>query len=67
MSHNKIQKPRGRQPDEFEKTVAAALYDLESHVNELKTELRQLHITAAKEVYILYLLLYSFIFYLKNI
>jgi small subunit ribosomal protein S7e len=37
-------------PDEIELAVAQALLDLESSVSELKTELRPLQISAAREV-----------------
>lgn len=37
-------------PDEFELSVAQALVDLENNVPELKTELRALQISAAREV-----------------
>lgn len=37
-------------PDETETSVAQALLDLETHVPELKTELRPLQISAAREV-----------------
>jgi len=37
-------------PDEFETSVAQALIDLENNVPELKTELRPLQISAAREV-----------------
>ena len=38
------------QPDETETSVAQALLDLENSVPELKTELRPLQISAAREV-----------------
>jgi len=37
-------------PDEIEKNVVQALVDLENNVPELKTELRVLQISAAREV-----------------
>ena len=37
-------------PDETEKSVAQALIDLENNVPELKSELRALQISAAREV-----------------
>lgn len=37
-------------PDEVEQTVAQAILDLESNVPELKSELRVLQISAAKEL-----------------
>ena len=43
--------PRARQaPDEFEESVAQALFDLEATNNELKADLRDLFINSAKEV-----------------
>lgn len=50
---NKIQRtanaPRSA-PSDIEQQIAQALIDLETNVPELKTELRQLQISAAKEV-----------------
>ena len=37
-------------PDELEISIAQALIDLENHVPELKTELKPLQISAAREV-----------------
>jgi small subunit ribosomal protein S7e len=40
----------GQEPDEFEESVAQALFDLESTNTELKSKLRDLFINSAKEV-----------------
>merc|ERR1712029_862338 len=45
----KILKPNGDAPDDFEKSISQALLDLETN-SDLKSHLRELHITAAKEV-----------------
>jgi len=47
---NKIKKPEGQTPDEFEEQVAQELFNLEMSAAELKSDLRHLHITAAKQV-----------------
>jgi small subunit ribosomal protein S7e len=49
-ARRKIQKEKGQEPDEFEESVAQALFDLESTNSELKSDLRDLFINSAKEV-----------------
>lgn len=46
----KIVKPEGQTPDEFEQQVAQELFNLELSSSELKNELKDLYITAAKQV-----------------
>ena len=46
----KIVKAGGAEPDEFEAQVAQELYNLEMSANELKADLHDLYISAAKEV-----------------
>ncbi|KAL3760459.1 hypothetical protein ACHAWU_004897 [Discostella pseudostelligera] len=50
MSNQKIKKANGAEPDEFEAQVAQELLNLEMTSTELKASLRDLYITAAKEV-----------------
>lgn len=50
MAPHKIQKEKGGTPDAFETHVAQALADLEASGSEIKAELRELFISAAKEV-----------------
>ena len=45
----KIVKANNSDPDDFEKAISGALLDLEIN-SDLKAQLRELHITAAKEV-----------------
>jgi small subunit ribosomal protein S7e len=49
-ARRKIQKDKGAEPDEFEESVAQALFDLEATNQELKADLKDLHIQSAKEV-----------------
>eukprot|EP00894_Picocystis_sp_ML_P003864 jgi/Pico_ML_1/54381/g4739.t1 len=49
-ARKKIVKEKGQEPDEFEESVAQALFDLEATNNELKADLRDLFINSAKEV-----------------
>lgn len=46
----KIVKAKGVEPDEFEALVAQELFNLEVSANDLKADLSDLHITAAKEI-----------------
>lgn len=49
-ARKKIVKERGVEPDELEEQVAQALFDLEATNAELKGDLRDLYIAAAREV-----------------
>merc|ERR1712093_57609 len=49
-ARSKIQKPKGVEPDVLEESVATALYELQVNSKELKPALREVHISAAKEV-----------------
>ena len=50
FARKKIIKEKGAEPDEFEESVAQALIDLEANSQDLKSELRELYIVAAKQV-----------------
>merc|ERR1711907_704696 len=50
FAQKKIVKEKGAETEPFELDVAQALCDLEANSNDLKAELRELHIVSAKEV-----------------
>jgi len=50
MSKSKIVKSNGATPDEFELSVAQEFANLEASANELKADLHELNISAAKEL-----------------
>ncbi|BDA49483.1 40S ribosomal protein S7 [Coccomyxa sp. Obi] len=49
-ARKKIAKEKGAEPDDFEESVAQALFDLEATNQELKGDLRDLYITGAAEI-----------------
>ncbi|KAK9824906.1 hypothetical protein WJX74_004964 [Apatococcus lobatus] len=49
-ARKKIAKEKGAEPDHFEESVAQALFDLEATNQELKSDLRDLYITGAREI-----------------
>ncbi|KAH7287752.1 hypothetical protein KP509_32G072400 [Ceratopteris richardii] len=49
-ARRKIHKENGLEPDDFEESVAQALFDLENSNQELKSDLRDLFINSAKQV-----------------
>ena len=49
-ARRKIVKEKGQVPDAFEDQVATYLYDLEQSSSDLKSELRHLQISSAKEI-----------------
>ncbi|MCO5592322.1 hypothetical protein L7F22_046323 [Adiantum nelumboides] len=49
-ARRKIHKEKGLEPDDFEESVAQALFDLENSNQELKSDLRDLFINSAKQV-----------------
>ena len=49
-ARDKIVKSAGVEPNEFELSVAQEIFNLESSATELKAELHELQISAAKEV-----------------
>jgi small subunit ribosomal protein S7e len=49
-ARTKIRKAKGKQPDALEESVAQAIFDLEVNTAELKADLKDLYIVAAREV-----------------
>jgi len=49
-ARRKIVKEKGQTPDAFEDQVAGYLYDLEQSSSDMKSELRHLQISSAKEI-----------------
>lgn len=49
FTHAKIVKKGNTEPDQFELSIAQALLELENN-SDLKTQLRELYITKAKEI-----------------
>jgi len=49
LTNAKIIKSGGSEPDQFEISVSQALFELEVN-SDLKSQLRELHITRAKEI-----------------
>eukprot|EP00976_Prorocentrum_cordatum_P017442 350862-Prorocentrum_minimum.AAC.7 len=49
-ARRKILKDKAAEPDEFEESVAQALFDLEATNSELKADLKDLYISGAKEM-----------------
>lgn len=49
-ARRKIHKEKGLEPDDFEESVAQALFDLENTNQELRSDLRDLFINSAKQV-----------------
>ena len=50
LARRKIVKEKGQVPDAFEEQIASYLLDLEQSSSELKSELRHLQISSAKEI-----------------
>lgn len=49
-AHTKIHKAGGAKPTRFEEQIAQHIFDLQNNSPDLKTELQELFITAAKEI-----------------